>query len=146
MRSTPARVLALATPTISGNHEGMLEKFSKFASVGLCATSVQYAILIFLVEALDFEKIVASTIGFLVSAASSYLLNRRFTFHSTERHIVAAPKFLTIALAGAALNAGLIGWFEAHVKITYILVQAMATIAVLSWNFAANVAWTFRTS
>jgi putative flippase GtrA len=125
---------------------GMLWRFYKFVFVGSCATAIQYMLLTFLVEMYDLRASVASTIGFVVAAAVNYLLNRRFTFQSTARHSTAILKFLSVALVGVTLNAALIGWFEAHTTVHYLLAQTFATTVVLLWNYAGNAIWTFRTA
>ena len=126
--------------------QGMLWRFLKFASMGSFATSIQYILLTFLVEMCGLRASIASTIGFVIAAAVNYFLNRRFTFKSNARHTVAIPRFLTVALAGLTLNGAVIGWFEAHTTVHYLLAQISATTAVLLWNFTANAIWTFRTA
>ena len=47
-----------------------------------------------------------------------------------------------VATAGAAINTGIVALLygaEAH----YLIAQAVATMAVLAWNFIANRHWTF---
>jgi putative flippase GtrA len=119
-------------------------RFGKFAFVGGCATAVHYTILTFLVEILELAPVLATTIGFTVAAAVNYSFNRRFTFESRARHVVALPKFLTVALLGAAMNAGVVDWFEGHTSLHYLVSQICATIVVLAWNFSANAIWTFK--
>ncbi len=119
-----------------------LAKLVRFALVGAVATGIQYAILVVLVRGAVTGPTVASCIGFVVSAGANYSLNYRFTFRSRNRHAGAIVKFLLLAGAGLALNAGLmrlltaLGW-------NYILAQLCATGVVLLWNFFGNSLWTF---
>jgi len=119
-----------------------LSKFARFALVGAIATAIQYAILIVLVRGDLTGPTLASCIGFVVSAGANYSLNYRFTFRSRNSHAGAVVKFLLLAAAGLALNAGLmrlltaLGW-------NYILAQLLATGVVLLWNFFGNSLWTF---
>jgi putative flippase GtrA len=119
-------------------------RFCKFSLVGACATAIHYILLMAVVELAHLRVVFASTIGFVVAATVSYALNRRFTFESNAKHAVALPKFLTVAILGAAMNAAVVGWFEAHTSIHYLLAQVCATLAVLLWNFTVNALWTFR--
>lgn len=119
-------------------------QFCKFAFVGVLATAIHYSILAFLVELFRVPVILSTTVGFIVAAIVNYACNRRFTFESNAKHVVALPKFMTVALLGAALNAGVIAWFEAHTSVHYLIAQACATITVMGWNFTANAIWTFR--
>jgi len=122
----------------------MLWQFCKFISVGSCTTAAQYLLLTFLVEVYGLRATVASTIGFVISATISYILNRRFTFHSAAKHRIAIPMFMTVALTGMTLNAAVIGWLQAHTTVHYILAQICASSVVLIWNFTTNSVWTFK--
>jgi putative flippase GtrA len=122
----------------------IVSKFWKFVFVGGCATAIHYTILMLLVEGLEINPVLATTVGFVTSAALNYSINRRFTFESSARHVAALPKFMTVALLGAAMNAGIVGWFAGYTNVHYVASQVCATIAVLLWNFAANAIWTFR--
>jgi len=124
----------------------MLFTLSKFVSVGLCATVLQYLILAYLVEIYAIRAAIASAIGFALSATFNYFLNRKFTFRSDARHTVAVPKFITVALAGVTLNTSIVGWFEEHTRVHYLVSQVLATIVAMLWNFVASAIWTFRTS
>jgi putative flippase GtrA len=119
-------------------------QFCKFAFVGALATSIHYVILTFLVELLQAPLVFSTTVGFAIAAIVNYVCNRRYTFESNTRHTVALPKFLIVALLGAALNAGVVSWLDMHVQIHYLVAQACATITVLLWNFTANAIWTFK--
>ena len=121
-------------------------KFTKFASVGICATGIQYVLLVSIIELYKVRVSAASTIAFVVAAAVNYLLNRRFTFNSIARHTSTAPKFLTVALVGITLNAAVIRWLEIHTTFHYILAQTCATSIVLLWNFTSNAVWTFKST
>jgi putative flippase GtrA len=119
-------------------------RFCRFALVGLFATALQYAVLTLLVEVSNTRAVIASTVGFIISAIASYLLNRRFTFRSNARHSAAAPRFLMVSAIGLALNAGILGWLLDHTAIHYIAAQLFTTAVVLLWNFSANAVWTFK--
>lgn len=122
----------------------LLPQFCRFVMVGSCATAIHYSILTFLVELFQVRAVLATTVGFVVAATANYVLNRRFTFEFTGKHVVAAPKFLTVALLGAVMNAVLFGWLEAHTSFHYLVLQICATITVLAWDFTANAIWTFK--
>jgi putative flippase GtrA len=111
--------------------------------MGLVAAVIHYSILVFLVELLNIHVVLSTTLGFAVAGVVNYASNRRFTFASNTRHRVALPKFLTVALLGAAMNACIVAWFEMHTSMHYLIAQACATITVLGWNFTGHAVWTF---
>jgi len=56
------------------------EQFGRFIVIGGFATILQYLILIGLVQTLEVDAVLASSIGFLISALFNYALNYRYTF------------------------------------------------------------------
>jgi len=119
-------------------------QFFLYIVAGGIATAVHYAVLIALVELLDFSAAPSAAFGTLCGAGVSYLLNRCMTFAgSGAGHVQALPRFLAIALLGALLN-GLLVWigvqqFGWH----YLLAQALATVLVMGLTFRLNRLWTF---
>lgn len=115
----------------------------RFLLVGGFCTALQYLVLVAGVELLHADAVVFSAIGFLSSAAASYLLNRRFTFDSTVPHAIAVRRFATVLVIGLALNVlgmrllhGYLGWH-------YVLSQVLTTMATVTWNFAGHRHFTF---
>ncbi len=118
--------------------------FMRFAAVGLCGTAAHYSILWGLVEFAATPVLVATSIGFAAGALVNYALNRRFTFDSDRTHTDALPKFMTVALLGAVINALIVKLLNLQLGMYYLLAQLFATGTVLIWNFAVNYLWTFR--
>lgn len=119
-------------------------KFIAFAVVGVFGTISHYIVLWILVEGVYVPILPATTAGFIVGAVVNYSLNRKFTFTSNAPHVIALPKFLTIATVGAGLNVLIMAMLLEVLKIHYLIIQLIATSTVLIWNFVANYVWTFR--
>ncbi|WP_020679714.1 GtrA family protein [Marinobacterium rhizophilum] len=122
----------------------MLIQFIKFIGVGVIATAMQYAILILGVEWLSFNPVLASTLGYLLSAILNYILNYYFTFTSQEKHRIAVIKFSIVVCAGLILNASAMHFFYGVMEIQYLFAQVLATALVFVWNFSANRKWTYK--
>lgn len=122
---------------------GLLLQFSRFGAVGAIGTAAHYALFIALVEVTGADPVGASTAGALLGALVNYILNRRYTFRSARRHREALPRFLAVAAAGLAFNAGLMLLLVEGLNMHYLLSQVIATLGVLLWNFSANRLWTF---
>jgi putative flippase GtrA len=73
----------------------------------------------------------------------NYILNYRITFKSRKRHREAATKFFLVAGCALALNTALMHALADVMRLHYLLAQALTTVLVLLWNFAANHWWTF---
>ena len=119
-------------------------QFFWFIVAGGMATAVHYAVLVALVELLDFAAAPSAAVGTLCGAVVSYLLNRRMAFAgSSAGHTRALPRFIVIALLGALLN-GLLVWLGVHVfGWHYLLAQLLATLLVMGLTFQLHRVWTF---
>ena len=118
--------------------------FIRYSLTGAAATALHYAVLLALVELLGVAAALAAGIGALCGAALAYLGNRHFTFQgSGASHGQAVPRFVAVALAGAALNS-LIVWLGTYAfGWHYLAAQALATLVVLALGYQLNRSWTF---
>ena len=126
--------------------EATLRKLMTFGLVGVVGTAGHYLTLVWLVEIINMDPVVATTLGFAVGAIVNYVLNHRYTFQSSKAHLDAGPKFFLIALATGLLNGLLIHVGVKLFGLNYLLVQIVATLAVFLANFLLNNIWTFRES
>ncbi len=118
--------------------------FFWYAVAGGIATAVHYAMLLALVEIFNFPPAPSAVVGALCGAAVSYLINRHITFPgSSVRHQQAIPRFLLVAVTGAALNGGLVWAGMDVLALHYLAAQVIATILVLGLTYRLNRSWTF---
>jgi putative flippase GtrA len=117
--------------------------FIRYAGVGLIGTVAHYAVLLTLVNFANIAPVLASTIGAVVGACINYVLNYRFTFASRRDHVVAVPRFVTIAALGLVVNAAVMALALSLGLNSYLLAQVVATAAVLIMGYLANRRWTF---
>lgn len=120
------------------------KQFARFAACGAVGTLAHYLLLVLLVQGWGNPPVAASSAGFVLGAAVNYLLNYRYTFHSTQPHRETMWKFFVAALIGALINAALMSILIHNVNLHYLVSQVTATGIVLVWNFMANRIWTFR--
>lgn len=118
-------------------------EFTRFVIVGVLATALQYLILIGLVRVGQMDAVLASSLGFALSACFNYWLNRRYTFRSATPHRQALPRFILVASSALLVNATAMWLVSAHVH--YLLAQAVASVCTLAWNYFLNRMWTFAT-
>jgi putative flippase GtrA len=124
------------------NREVSLQ-FLVYAGVGAIGTLGHYAVLIFLVQAVQTRPFVASTFGFIVGGIINYVLNYKITFKSSKNHHQAFLQFFTVALFGLVLNSGVMWLGTEQFHVHYLIVQLLATFLVLVVNFLINKFWTF---
>jgi putative flippase GtrA len=120
-----------------------LHSLLAFVMVGGFATGLQYLLMLTLIWLTGISALIASGIGFVVSAVANYLLNARFTFRTGARHASAVPKFIATAAAGLLINSLLL-MLLTSLGLHLVLAQILTTLGVLSWNYLLNALWTFR--
>jgi len=116
----------------------------RYALIGALATSIQYGVLVALVEGLSSSPAPSAVFGAMCGALVAYAGNRQFTFSSRARHRRAIPRFLVIALIGLALNGGIVWAGVSVFAWHYLVAQFAATILVLHITYQFNRSWTFR--
>jgi putative flippase GtrA len=121
----------------------MLQQFMRFLLVGALCTGIQYLLLVMGVELLGLDAVLASTLGYLTSAAVNYLLNRRYTYASGAPHSALVWRFVTVLAIGSVLNALFMQLLHGYLHWSYVLAQLFATGGTLVWNFCAHRCWTF---
>lgn len=121
-------------------------RFLKWSAVGTVGAGVDYAVLIFLVEAVGLHPFISQGISFSVAVLNNYLWNRTWTFGDIPRRPVAAqfPRFLLVSVAGLGIRTIIFVILFQVLGIWYIFATAVAIVVVLTWNFLVNLAWTFR--
>jgi putative flippase GtrA len=115
----------------------------KFAAVGGAATALHYAVAAALSLSGLAPVVMASTIGFLLSALANYLLNARFTFGAQAANAGQGGRFALTVASGCALNAALLH-VGVQLGISAVLAQLGATAAVMFWNFTLSSLWVFQ--
>lgn len=117
--------------------------FVHYILIGGFATVAHYAVLLALVELFALPAAWSSAAGAACGAGVAYLANRRFFFSGTAPHRLVLPRFVAVAVLGAASN-GVIVWFCTRaLHWHYLLAQAIATGTALVLTFRLNRTWTF---
>ena len=130
----------------SNSAAGLSARFLRFLAVGGFATILMYVLLVAGIEGLGLRPVLASVLAYLLSAVVNYALNRRLTFRSRQRHVVALPRFAIVSGTGLLLNAAIMAIGTEVAAWHYLPVQVVATVVVLFWNFVGSQWWTFRPS
>ena len=120
----------------------MIFKFLKFGIVGFLGLVIDFSITFLLKEKLKVHRYISSSVGFTIAASSNYLLNRLWTFESSNpRILVEYSKFIIISLIGLVINNLFLYIFEK--KQRFYLAKLFAIGVTTIWNFLANYYLTF---
>ncbi len=123
----------------------ILWKFIKFGLVGFSGVGIDFGITYLSKEKLRIPKYVANSLGFAFAVTTNFLLNRIWTFQSTNTLIwIQYSKFILVSLVGLAVSNGLIYLLTEKKKLNFYLSKGIAIVGVMVWNFAANYQFTFQ--
>ena len=151
------------------NNPKELERFTKFAIVGIIGGFVDFTILnimkwVFervglgvgvggLLNPHEIQLIAANVISFSAAVVSNFTWNRLWTFpESRERPIGGQlARYAIVNILGLGINTGLLVVMDHYVfqsflsvRLSYNLAKAFAIGVVLFWNFGVNRIWTYK--
>ena len=127
------------------HNQTLIERFLKFCLVGGSGVVVDFGITYLAKEFLKLNKYVANSLGFICAATSNYILNRTWTFGSSDPDIAMQYlQFFGFSLVGLAINNLVIYLLHGRVKWNFYVVKLIATGVVTFWNFSMNYIFTFQ--
>ena len=121
----------------------MVRAFTYYSIVGLGAATSYLSIVVFLVELMFIDVVIASIIAYIPSVIGSYYLNYFWVFRSKQNHHIALSQYFFVISLGCVLNilciyttVNILNWW-------YVYGQLLAFIIVAINNFTLNYLWTF---
>lgn len=117
----------------------LLLQIIKFGIVGVIATIIDYAFLIF-TEVCKINPVISTGLSFIISLIANYLLSMKFVFKakknlSKNKEILI---FVITSTIGLGLNVLLMYLGEDVLKIHYLIVKTIATLVVMVWNYVSK--------
>jgi len=120
-------------------------KFIKFGTVGSVSFMIDFGTTYFLKEKLKFNKFVANTLGFLISALFNFTCNRLWTFDGGNGDLAAQfSKFISIALFALLLNSLMIYILNVKIRLNFYVSKLIAVVFIMFFNFTMNYIYTFK--
>jgi len=127
-----------------GFNAEIIAKFLKFGLVGISGVFVDFGITFLLRNKLKIHQYVANATGFITAASSNYILNRVYTFHSQNPHMLMEyGKFIGVSIVGLGINTLVLWLLVSKAKWNFYFAKLFAIGAATLWNFFINVAITF---
>lgn len=135
------------------NHEQVVKRpyikqFVKFAIIGAGNTFLHLGVYLGLTRSSEYwneHYLWANLVAFVVSASSSYILNKNWTFKDKSKRIhIQYPKFIAVSSIGLLINETILYLLVTHFEFYDLIAMAIAIGVVLFWNFVINRLWTFR--
>jgi putative flippase GtrA len=122
-----------------------LARLVRYGISGGASALTHFGVGLLLAEGMHVRPVAASTAGFVASIAVSYGLQHAWVFRSSAAHTVAGSRFLTVTAIAFLLNTVILWTGTEVLTAPFVLVQAVALVAIPVVNYALNSRWTFRT-
>ena len=123
----------------------LILKFIKFCVVGATGMGLDFGVTWLMKEKAGVNKYIANSSGFIVAASTNYILNRIWTFQSSNPHIAGQYlSFVGISVIGLGLNNLIIFLLHDRFRYNFYLSKLFAIVVVTVWNFLMNLIFTFR--
>jgi len=118
----------------------------KFGLTGLLGMGIDFAATWLFKEKIKVNKYLANTIGFTLAVFNNYLINRIWTFQSSNEHWgIEFGKFMLVSVVGLGINTTTV--FLIHQRnngANFYVAKFIAILITFIWNFLANAFFTFR--
>jgi putative flippase GtrA len=118
----------------------------RFGIVGVLTSACSFALMYISVDLLGVPVMVATAVVYIIVALGNYLAHHKWTFKSTEPHGVAFPRFVASGVICFSLNWGIMYVGVKEMEENYLVVQAVAIVAIVIWNFTVGSLWVFAKS
>jgi putative flippase GtrA len=126
-------------------NEAFLLKLLKFGAVGMSGTLVDFGVTYLFREKIKINEYAANTLGFFSAASSNFILNRIWTFQSSDPEVTFQYfRFLLIATVGVLFSNAIIYLLHGRFKWNFYLAKLISIGVVLFWNFFTNYFFTFK--
>lgn len=118
-------------------------EFVRFIVVGLGSTTVHFVALTILYKGLGGSIIVSTIIGFLLSLFFSYFVNRSYTFRSSVKFHLGAPKFVLVTTLGLLWNVVIMYLCVELLEFNYYISFVGMSVVVALNNYLLTKSWVF---
>ena len=119
-------------------------KLAKFLCVGASGAAIDIGATYLCKEKFGWNRFLANSIGFCLGVINNFFLNRAWTFKDSTIPVGAQfEKFALVSLVGLGISNLALYIMHKKFNINFYWAKVLTTIFVVSWNFTANLLFTF---
>lgn len=120
--------------------KSLIIQIGKFGVVGAICFLIDWGVLVFLTEGMEFHYLLSGGISFLVSVAVNYMLSRRFVFTMGKQKNRGQEfmLFLILSAVGLGINEAAMYVLVEQGEIHYMISKIIATVIVMIYNFLSR--------
>ncbi len=123
-------------------HGALLLQWLRFVVVGATNTVLSWCVYAVL-ERVGVHYLLASGLAFVLGALNSYVLNRRWTFHSRRRRAPEAARFVVIQCIGLGIDVALLYVLTQDAGVHHLIAQALVFPVASVVTFGLSRQWAF---
>jgi putative flippase GtrA len=112
--------------------------------VGGSGTAGYFVFVALLVEILAVSPVVSVMIGYSILALYTYLISRRWVYHTSSKHLPTIVKFIVLLMLGFVLNTGIMYLVTETLAQNYLWGLVSSVAIVPATNFAVSYLWVFK--
>lgn len=118
--------------------------FGKFFVTGGFGFGIDFNISKTLLQKWRLPLLLANSVGFITGEIFKYIVNRHWTFHSTDPDIAMQfGKFISISIIGLLMVNLIVYFLVKKRNQPFFRSKIMAMVLFMFWNFSANFFFTF---
>tara|TARA_B100001142_G_C14096695_1_gene563549 strand:- start:384 stop:758 length:375 start_codon:yes stop_codon:yes gene_type:complete len=123
----------------------LIIKFLKFLLVGFSGMILDFSMTYFIKERLLLNKYFANSMGFSIAAISNFILNKYYTFNSTNPECLQEFYwFIAISIISLFIYNGVL-WFGINkLNMKFYFSKMLGIFFITFWNFFAHLLITFQ--
>jgi putative flippase GtrA len=122
------------------NHHKLL----RFCVVGVATALLQTGLLYVGVELAGIDPTITSSVAFVIVVIFNYLMHYSWTFDESAPHTQTLTRYLLMISCGFFINGAAMYLGVNYLGVNYIIMQGLAFLMVISWNFSVALLWVFR--
>jgi putative flippase GtrA len=141
MNTNPTR-----SPWSRASLEGMSlrERVVRHLIVGGSGTAGYFIFVALLVEKMAVPPVLSVIIGYSVLATYTYLVSRRWVYHTNSKHLPTIFRFLVLLGLGFVLNTGIMYFVTESLAQSYLWGLFGSAAIVPATNFALSYFWVYK--
>jgi putative flippase GtrA len=112
--------------------------------VGGSGTAGYFIFVALLVEKMAVPPVLSVMIGYSVLALYTYLVSRRWVYHTNSKHLPTIFRFLVLLMLGFVLNTGIMYFVTESLAQSYLWGLFGSAAIVPATNFAISYLWVFK--
>lgn len=122
-----------------------VQRFLRYAFVGLVTFGLDLALLFVLIDFFLVSPVIAAGIAFLIAVTLNYVVSRRYVFSKTQRGIKTGyGNFLIIVLVGLGFVMGGMYLLVSVLGFNYFIARLLVASCTGIWNYLMNLYVNFK--